>query len=43
MVRDLLKRIVVYPRETGKPQRFDIVGKLAALIDPGVGFVVPPG
>ena len=43
IVRRLVDHIVVYPREKGDPVMFDIAGRLAALIDPSVGPLVPRG
>jgi site-specific DNA recombinase len=43
-IRELVDSITVYPRKTRKdPIRFDIKGKLAALLNNGVGLMVPRG
>ena len=43
IVRALVDHFTVYPREKCSPVSFDIVGKLAALLDPSVGTLVPRG
>lgn len=42
LLRGLVERIVIHPRAPREPMRFDIVGKLVALLNPSVGFLVPP-
>lgn len=43
IVRDLVDSITVYPRNAGEPVRFEVRGRLVALLDPSVGTVVPRG
>ena len=43
IVRELVDHITVHPREKGAPVVFDIAGRLAALLKPSVGSLVPRG
>ncbi len=43
MLRDLIEAIIVEPREAGEPAVFSIRGRLAALLAPSVGSLVPRG
>ena len=40
-MRELVVKIPVHSRNAGAPVRFDITGKLIALLDPSAGSVVP--
>lgn len=41
--RELVDLIIVYPRQARDPIRFDIRGRLAALLNSEVGMPVPRG
>ncbi|MCW6512613.1 recombinase family protein [Lichenifustis flavocetrariae] len=43
IVRELVSHITVFPREKGAPVVFEIAGRLAALLKPSVGSLVPRG
>ena len=40
-IRELINSIIVYPRQPREPIRFDIRGRLAALLNNDVGMLVP--
>lgn len=42
-IRELVDSIIVYPRQARDPIRFDVRGRLAALLNNEVGMLVPRG